>query len=82
MADSAEKDGGHPFALVLDQSPIHGHIFGTLSVRLGTDWRPVERRCRLCNLLPIELLTVDGGAIECKGLARVLPPGSSERSED
>lgn len=75
---SAEKDAGHPFVLMLDERPTSGHIFGTLSVRIGPDWMPVERRCRLCNRLPVELLTVDGTAIECEGLARPLPPGGSE----
>ncbi|MGZ6772569.1 MAG: hypothetical protein ACXVGA_08560 [Mycobacteriaceae bacterium] len=63
----------HPFTLVLDENVIHGHIFGTLSVRTDAGWMPVERRCHLCNRLPIEMLTVAGGAIECAGL-HVNPP--------
>lgn len=68
----------HEFVLILDENPIGGHLFGDLKLpirdetredRKITGWVVVERRCRLCDKLPIELLTKNWGLLpECDGV--------------
>jgi hypothetical protein len=58
----------HPFVLLLDQHAVEGHVFGDLKVKVAEDYIPVERRCRLCGKLPIQLLLVSGGIARCEGL--------------
>lgn len=58
---------GHPFVVILDDEPIDGHMFGNLKMRRGETRIVIERRCHLCNRLPIELLTIDHNSMPCKG---------------
>lgn len=61
----------HPFVLVLDDKPLGQHLFGDLKVEVETGvWVTVDRRCRLCNRPPLELLTIDGILVNCEGLVR------------
>lgn len=68
MPDQPKRN--HRFVVIVDDTLTSGHLFGDLRLeREPGEWMTIERRCRLCNRLPIELLSMNAGILpKCEGV--------------
>lgn len=61
----------HPLVVIMDEDPIKDHVFATLKMEIEPNtWISMERRCVVCNKLPLDLLALGGTIAPCERVSQ------------